>query len=314
MRFFAIRNPSKRDEGLAPGAPDRKAPPPARPATPPPPAAAAAAARRPLRCAISAQDRGERHVLAAEDVALAHLPLPLGQEMPCCHVVDMDEIEAGIDEGRHAAGRGLDDHAPGRRRPAVARADRRRGIDDHRRQAVFLDHPPHRLLGEEFRALVGADHVGEAAWRGFVGRACRPPSDPASRRCWYRRCARRQLVGPPSSVPPCRRHWPHTWRRDRAPKAGNRPQHDRARRSPPRRLRATVGRSSCRFGSRLRTLRDCGGRWSAAAARARVRPAARSARTTAAPTKPDAPVTSTGRSVASMAGTDETSRAGVQTA
>ncbi len=110
------------------------------------------------------EDFGERHVVAAKDVALADPAVALGQKMARRHVVDMDEVEAGIDESGHAARRGLDDHAAGRRRLDVARADRRRGIDDDRRQAALHDEALHRVLGQEFRALVGADHVLERAW------------------------------------------------------------------------------------------------------------------------------------------------------
>ncbi len=109
------------------------------------------------------------------------------------------------------------------------------------------------------------------------------------------------LVGPPPSAAPCRRHWRHTWRRDRAPTADNPPPHGRARRSPRPPPPATASPRGCRCGSRHRARRGCGGRWSGAAARARAAPAARSARATAEPTKPDAPVTSTGLSAAAMA-------------
>ncbi len=85
-------------------------------------------------------------------------------------VVDMDDVEAGIDEGRHAARRRLDDHPSGRRRLHVARADRRRGIDDDGRQPG-AGQLAHHLLGEELGALVVAQHGGDAAGRGLVGGA-----------------------------------------------------------------------------------------------------------------------------------------------
>ena len=69
------------------------------------------------------QHRGQEHVLAAEDVALADAPAAQGGEVPGGDVVDVDQVEAGIDEGRHAAGGGLDDDAA-RSGSVSRRADR----------------------------------------------------------------------------------------------------------------------------------------------------------------------------------------------
>ena len=44
------------------------------------------------------------------------------------------------------------------------------GIDDHRRQPLFAHQIQHRPLGQEFRALVGADEVRLVGRRGLVGR------------------------------------------------------------------------------------------------------------------------------------------------
>ncbi len=52
---------------------------------------------------------GERQVLAAEDVARADLPALEGAQVAGRHVGDMDHVEPGIDEGRDAAARRLDD-------------------------------------------------------------------------------------------------------------------------------------------------------------------------------------------------------------
>src|SRR5258707_817872 len=71
------------------------------------------------------------HIGAAQDVVLADAAFLQRQQMALGDVVDMDEIEAGIDIGRHAAIRGLDDDAPGRRRLDVARPDRRWWTEDH---------------------------------------------------------------------------------------------------------------------------------------------------------------------------------------
>src|SRR3569833_1786981 len=52
---------------------------------------------------------GQRIILAAEDVALAWPALGVGQEVTGGAIVDMDEVEASIDIGRHPAGGGHDD-------------------------------------------------------------------------------------------------------------------------------------------------------------------------------------------------------------
>ena len=102
-------------------------------------------------------------ILAAEDVVLADAALLQRQQMAPCHVVDMHEIEAGVDEGRHAAIRRLHDDAPGRRRLHVARPDRRRRADDHRGQPV-ADHALDQAFGNQLASLVGADD-GSLLWR-----------------------------------------------------------------------------------------------------------------------------------------------------
>ena len=52
------------------------------------------------------------------------------------HVIDMHQVEAGIDEGRQLAVRCLCDDAAGGRRLDVARADWRRWGDNHARQTL----------------------------------------------------------------------------------------------------------------------------------------------------------------------------------
>ena len=84
-------------------------------------------------------------------------------------VVDMHQIESGIDEGRNTAGGCLDDHASRRRGPAIARPDRGRRIDDHGRQAV-PDHPFNQSLGGNLAALIGADRFALGKRHGLVGR------------------------------------------------------------------------------------------------------------------------------------------------
>ena len=85
-------------------------------------------------------------------------------------IVDMHDVETGIDVARHTPSRGFEDQATGRCRLAVARPHRRRRIDDDRGQSLPGDQIADDFLRLEFRALVGADHVLDAA-RGFlVGR------------------------------------------------------------------------------------------------------------------------------------------------
>ncbi len=91
-------------------------------------------------------------------------------QVPLRDVVDMDEVEAGVDEGGHAAARRLDDDASGRRRFDVARADRRRRIDDHGREALLGDHPLDQTLGRDLAALIGADRLELFEGHGLVDR------------------------------------------------------------------------------------------------------------------------------------------------
>jgi len=86
-------------------------------------------------------------------------------------VGDMNEVQAGFDEGRHPTGGRFDDDAAGRRRPHVARADRGGGIDDHRGQALLGDHALDQPLGNDLAPLVGADRLCGAGGAGLVGGA-----------------------------------------------------------------------------------------------------------------------------------------------
>ncbi|MNT25945.1 hypothetical protein D3C72_1614910 [compost metagenome] len=92
----------------------------------------------------------------------------------------MRQVQSRIDKGGDLARGRLDDDAPGRRRPHVARADRSGRVDDDRRQAAlghqFFDH----ALGQHLAALVGADGLVRAQRRGLVHR--RPRAGHAQRR------------------------------------------------------------------------------------------------------------------------------------
>ena len=79
--------------------------------------------------------------------------------MACRDIVDMDEVEAGINECGDTAMRCVEDDPAGRRRAYVARADRGRRIDDNRRQASLRDHRLDQPFGFDLAALIGADRL-----------------------------------------------------------------------------------------------------------------------------------------------------------
>ena len=90
------------------------------------------------------------------------------------NVVDMDEIKPGIEEAGHAPARRFDDDPAGRRWLHIARADRRRRIDDHGRQMFVGDHGFDQPLGSDLAALVGADAFVDRQSRRF-----HPPAAPS---------------------------------------------------------------------------------------------------------------------------------------
>ena len=83
----------------------------------------------------------------------------------------MDDIEAGIDIGRHASASGIQDGAAGRRRFNVPGTDRGGGINDHDRQSLFRRQAADFGLGEKLGPFVVADHVEERGRGVFVGGA-----------------------------------------------------------------------------------------------------------------------------------------------
>jgi hypothetical protein len=89
--------------------------------------------------------------------------------MPVRDVVDMHEVEAGVDEARNPAACSLDDDTPGRRRLDVARPDRRRRVDDNGWQTVAGNHGFDQPFRGDLAALVGADALDLGQWVGFVG-------------------------------------------------------------------------------------------------------------------------------------------------
>ena len=212
--------------------------------------------------------------------------------MPDRDVVDMHDVEAGIDIARHAAARRLDDQPAGRRRLDVAGADRGRRVDDDRRQAA---------LGDQRRDHLPRPRISTAC----RGRSCRRrgSASPSSAMPPCTMPERRDAAGiddaldpgaraPPASARGCPRHWRGTSPPGRAPTAGNR-----------RRRETDSGSRRPRAASEARVLeralgdldrqarRGCGGRCSAAPAPAPAAPPASRARATAEPTNPVAPVT-----------------------
>src|SRR5260370_1183917 len=120
--------------------------------------------RKPYPCCAATDQAGdtyqhlrEQYILTAEYVALAYLPITQRREMATGHVVHVHKVEPGVDKGRDAALGGFDDDPACRRGSHIARADWRRGIDDHGGKASFRHHGLHQSFGRDFAALVGAD-------------------------------------------------------------------------------------------------------------------------------------------------------------
>ena len=77
---------------------------------------------------------------AAENVALADPPALKRRQMASGDIVDMNQIEPGVDEARHAAGAASTMMRPVGVGLTSQRPDRRRRIDHDGRQALRLDH------------------------------------------------------------------------------------------------------------------------------------------------------------------------------
>ena len=111
----------------------------------------------------------------------------LRRAMPGGNVIDVHDVEAGIDVSRHpaAAARGSSCR---RCRLDVAWPDRGRRIDHHRRQPLLAHQIHHRAFGQKLRALVGADEVRLVGGRGLVGRfaSCVQPSAATELQCTIR--------------------------------------------------------------------------------------------------------------------------------
>ncbi len=246
---------------------------------------------RPASCAMSRQDLAQCHVLAAENVALADAAAIERQQVARGDIVDVHDVESGVDVSRRPAAGGIEHDLTGGSRLDVSRPDRRRGVDDHDRHAARR-RLPCPLLGEELRALVVADHVGESR---RVSPRCR--GRPVAGKSDGRHAARvydaphSRRAGPPRGGSPCRRRWCGRAPAAAAPTACSRPQREkppRIRRAPARAKRRPSDRPRPARRRALATLR----RSEPARTSARTcQPRASSARATAAPTNPVAPVT-----------------------
>ena len=103
---------------------------------------------------------GERHVVAREDVALAHAALLLREHVPFGAVVDVDDAEGASAENRYFLVQELlDDLARGRRR-AVAGAEGHPRIDDDEREPRAGE-AKRDALAEILRERVRPRHVPE---------------------------------------------------------------------------------------------------------------------------------------------------------
>ena len=86
------------------------------------------------------------------------------------YIVDMDQVETGIEKAGHAPARGFNDDAPGGSRLHVAGSDRRRWIDDHHRKPFARHHLLNQPFGGDLAPLVGPHTFLDLESDGFVGR------------------------------------------------------------------------------------------------------------------------------------------------
>ena len=123
----------------------------------------------------SAADRGDHRqnfaqaqVLSAEDIAATNLAAVEGQQVTRGDVIDMHDVQPGIDVRRQAAGLRVAHDATGWGWLDVAGTDRGRRIDDYRRQIVRCHEFVDGAFGEVFRTLVVPNHIGECHRRRFT--------------------------------------------------------------------------------------------------------------------------------------------------
>ena len=91
---------------------------------------------------------------------LAAAPAREREQVARRDIINVHDVETGVDVGRHASRGGILHHAAGRGRLHVARAHRCGRVDDDHRRACPGGFARH-LLRQKLRALVVTDHVGK---------------------------------------------------------------------------------------------------------------------------------------------------------
>src|SRR5882757_2916865 len=115
----------------------------------------------------------QRQVLAAENVAFAGAAVMKSHQVARCNVIDVHDIESGVDVRRHTAGSGVEHQLTGRCRLHVARPHRCRWVDDDGRRPGGRG-LEYQALGKKFRAFVMTDHRRERDGRALIaGRTIR---------------------------------------------------------------------------------------------------------------------------------------------
>src|SRR6266850_1164901 len=109
----------------------------------------------------------QRHVAAAEDIALADTPLFRCEPMAFRNIFYSNHVESGVDISRHPAIQEVDNDAAGRGRLPISRSNRRGGIDHHCRE-TFYGGFQHFLFRHELGSFVMADHLVQASWCSLI--------------------------------------------------------------------------------------------------------------------------------------------------
>ena len=97
-----------------------------------------------------------------------------GEDVTESCVTDVDEVDPGVQIGRHPTGQEVDEHAGRRGGRDVSRADRRGGVDHDDRKACLRERE-RRALGQELRAAVRTQHVAESDLHVLGDRAAGAP-------------------------------------------------------------------------------------------------------------------------------------------
>ena len=115
------------------------------------------------------------HVLAAENIALAHLPALERGYVPRGDILHVHQIEPRIDIGGDFAGSRRGDHPARGGGANVARSNGRRWVHDDGRQTLLRYHVPHQTLRRDLAAFIGPHALLLGKRAALVGgRAVRP--------------------------------------------------------------------------------------------------------------------------------------------